>query len=66
MTLLTDKKTDQDRKDTRPRERNNLDLRYGKIGIPAVAAALKYCAVGKKRSTPPVFRIEERFIEIAA
>ncbi len=66
MTLLTDKKTDQDRKETRPRERTNLDLRYGKIGIPAVAAALKYCAAGKKRSTPPVFRVEERFIEFEA
>jgi hypothetical protein len=39
MTLLTDK-TEQDRKETRHCERTNLDRRYGKIGIPAVAAAL--------------------------
>ena len=66
MTLPTDKKTDQDRKETRHPERANLDRRYGKIGIPAVAAALKYCAAGKKRSTSPVFRVKERFIEFAA
>ena len=67
MTLLTDKKTDQERNEGRYLERANLDRRYGKIGIPAVAAALKYCTAGKKRSTSPaVSRIEERFIELAA
>ena len=67
IIVQTDKKTAQDRNQSRHPERANLDHRYGKIGIPAVAAALKYCTAGKKRSTSPaVFRIEERFIEIAA
>ena len=67
MTVHTDKKIDQDRNQSRYPEPANLDRRYGKIGIPAVAAALKYCTAGKKRSTSPsVSRIEERFIELAA
>jgi len=67
MTVQTDKKTAQDRNQGRHPEPANLDHRYGKIGIPAVAAALKYCTAGKKRSpSPAVSRIEERFIELAA
>ena len=67
MTVQTDKKTDQARNQSRRPELTNLDRRYGKIGIPAVAAALQYCTAGKKRSTSrAVSRIEERFIELAA
>jgi hypothetical protein len=67
MTAQTDKKTDQDQNKSRCPGPADLDRRYGKIGIPAVAAALKYCTAGKKRSTSPtVSRIEERFFELAA
>jgi hypothetical protein len=67
MILQTDKKTDLGRNQNRRPEPANLHRRYGKIGIPAVAAALQYCSAGKKRSTSrAVSRIEERFIELAA
>lgn len=45
----------------------NLDGRYGKIGIPAVAAALPYQSDAKNPAYAPVApRIEERHLEMAA
>jgi hypothetical protein len=35
------------------RERAELDARYGKIGISAVAAALRYCGDGKNPAYAP-------------
>jgi len=36
------------------RERAELDARYGKIGISAVAAALRYCGETKNPAYAPV------------
>jgi hypothetical protein len=48
-------------------ETPNLTVRYGKIGIPAVAAALRYCAAGKNPAYAPVVpRNDHRLIEMAA
>jgi hypothetical protein len=42
----------------------DLDVRYGEIGIVAVAAALRYSGVGKRRADAPATRpIDQRFIE---
>jgi hypothetical protein len=47
--------------------REDLDGRYGKIGIPAVAAALPYQSDAKNPAYAPVApRIEERHLELAA
>jgi hypothetical protein len=50
------------------REQINLDNRYGKIGISAVAAALRYSDVTKNPADTPKAapQIDERFQEIAA
>ena len=49
------------------RETNNLTGRYGKIGIPAVAAALRYSDAGKNPAYAPVVHIvDHRRIEMAA
>jgi hypothetical protein len=50
------------------REQINLDIRYGKIGISAVAAALRYSGVTKNPAYAPVAAppIDERFQEFAA
>jgi hypothetical protein len=67
MSLKTDKSTSQDRKQSPRPEPANLDSRYGKIGIPAVAAALQYWTAAKKAANAPLTaRIEERFIELLA
>lgn len=48
-------------------ETHNLAVRYGKIGIPAVAAALRYCDAGKNPAYAPVVpRNDHRLIEMAA
>jgi len=47
-------------------ETSNLDRRYGRIGIGAVAAALQFSSTDHKPATQKASRIEERFIEIAA
>jgi hypothetical protein len=48
-------------------EANNLTVRYGKIGIPAVAAALRYCDAGKNPAYAPVEpRTNHRLMEMAA
>jgi hypothetical protein len=47
----------------------NLDRRYGRIGIQAVAAALQFSTTRERSalgSVKDTVRIEERFIEIAA
>lgn len=68
MSVKTNQKTEQKRELTnRPEPAANLDHRYGQIGIPAVAAALRYwtAAIKPVRQSGPV-RIDERFIELAA
>ena len=65
MTVQTNKKTERERKDERS-ESASLDRRYGKIGIPAVAAALRYAAPAKRSAPEAGSRIEDRFIELAA
>ena len=45
----------------------NLSVRYGKIGIPAVAAALRYCDAGRNPAyAPAVPRNDHQPIVIAA
>ena len=44
-------------------DRPNLSHRYGSIGIQAVAAAARYCNVGKKPAA--AHRIDQRFVESA-
>ena len=39
---------------------SNLTVRYGKIGIPAVAAALRYCDAGKNPAYAPVVPLANR------
>jgi len=49
------------------RETNNLTVRYGKIGIAAVAAAARYCDAGKNPAyAPVVHRADGRLTEMAA
>lgn len=49
------------------RERAELDARYGKIGISAVAAALRYTSDGKNPAyAPAVLRGSDRTEEAAA
>jgi len=54
--------------DQQPRsEQPNLTQRYGKIGIPALKAALRYATPAKNLvSSSVAFRFNERFIERAA
>ena len=67
MTGTTSPKSGQEtaRRDSElRREQVNLDHRYGRIGISAVAAALPYITVAKKPAHAPVaVRIDSRFIE---
>ena len=49
------------------RKETNLDSRYGEIGIPAVAAALRYQSEGKKPAYAPVeHRQDDDVAELAA
>ncbi len=49
------------------RETHNLTVRYGAIGIPAVAAAMRYCNTGKNPAyAPVVLKTNHRLIEMAA
>ena len=49
------------------RETHNLTVRYGKIGIPAVAAALRYSHAGKNPAyAPVVLKTNHRLNEMAA
>lgn len=48
-------------------QQTNLDRRYGKIGILAVAAAARYAGTGKKPAgAPRAAQIDQRFIERAS
>jgi hypothetical protein len=48
-------------------ETQNLTVRYGKIGIPAVAAALRYTNAAKNPAYAPVApRVNLKLIEMAA
>jgi hypothetical protein len=46
-------------------ESTDLDLRYGKIGILAVAAAVRYTGAGQKPAAATLTAIDQRFIELA-
>jgi hypothetical protein len=49
------------------RKETSLDSRYGEIGIPAVAAALRYQSEGKNPAYAPVeHRQDDRVAELAA
>jgi hypothetical protein len=65
MSAKTNEKTGPAR-DESSQEPASLDRRYGKIGIPAVAAALRYTANQTPRPSAGAARIEDRFIELAA
>jgi len=45
-----------------PREDNRLDRRYGKIGIPAVAAAVAYQSEAKNPAYAPVVPDPEKWL----
>jgi len=52
---------------TRQRQGEDLDGRYGKIGISAVAAALPYQSEAKNQAyAPVVHRDDERHAELTA
>jgi hypothetical protein len=60
-------KNNKKQDEIRPYAHSNLDRRYGKIGISAVAAALHYSSNAKNPAyAPAVARIDERFLERAA
>jgi hypothetical protein len=48
------------------REDKNLDGRYGKIGIPAVAAAIRYQSDAKNPACAPVKPRFDRWLDDAA
>lgn len=51
----------------RRRETHNLTVRYGEIGIAAVAAALRYSETAKNPAYAPVVpRVNLKLIEMAA
>ena len=52
-------------KQPRP-EQPNLVQRYGKIGIPALKAVLRYATPTKNLVSSSAFRFDERFVERAA
>jgi hypothetical protein len=54
------------RDDDHIREQTDLDHRYGRIGISAVAAALHYTASIKPAEAPAASKIDWRFVEAAA
>lgn len=63
MTMKNNKKQDE----KRLHAYSNLDCRYGKIGISAVAAALRYASNARNPAyVPAAARIDERFLERAA
>jgi hypothetical protein len=67
MTVQTNPKAGQARDDRQRPEPTNLARRYGQIGIPALAAALRYAASAKvPAQTLTPNRLDERFWELAA
>ena len=56
-----------DRRQETTGDDHNLTVRYGEIGIPAVAAALRYTEAAKNPAYAPVVpRVDPRLIEMAA
>ena len=47
---------------TSEREESSLDGRYGKIGIPAVAAAVRYQSEAKNPAYAPVVPRDDRWL----
>ena len=47
-------------------EQTSLVQRYGKIGIPALKAALRYATPARNLVSSTTFRFDERFVERAA
>lgn len=63
----TEGRRDTQAQHTRQPDTQNLTVRYGKIGIAAVAAAARYCDAGKNPAyAPAVARIDRRLMEMAA
>jgi hypothetical protein len=67
---MSDTETPAVSRETRPseaqRDQTNLSVRYGTIGIDAVAAAVRYVGLGKQPSVAPAApRIDQRFVESA-
>ncbi len=57
-TTAGQKPSQQERPATdRRRETSNLTIQYGAIGIPAVAAALRYTVVAKNPAYAPVLHL---------
>jgi hypothetical protein len=66
MSEKRNEKTGPGREESGNPEPASLDRRYGKIGIPAVAAALRYTVSRPPHPATTGVRIEDRFIELAA
>jgi hypothetical protein len=66
MTVATGAKPQQEANQRLSERREDLGVRYGAIGISAVAAAARYAGDGKNKAYPVAPRIEERFEEAAA
>ena len=67
MTVATGAKPQQEANQRQPERREDLGIRYGAIGISAVAAAVRYAGDGKNQAyAPVVHRVEKRFTEAAA
>jgi hypothetical protein len=67
MSAQPNQKTALDQNQDRRSEPPNLDRRYGKIGIAAVAAAVQFWSAAKKPTLGQKnVRIDDRFIELAA
>ena len=65
---MTVENTAKTHEETHPAERTNLDRQYRKIGISAVAAALRYQGGGKNPAYAPVVasrQDDERLIAAA-
>jgi hypothetical protein len=66
MTGKTGSQASQQRRQARePREQTDLDCCYGAIGIPCVAAAMRYGFDRKKAADAPATPIDPRFVESA-
>jgi hypothetical protein len=68
LAMKSNNKTHPGSKREQPslREEPSLDHRYGKIGISAVAAALRYQSEAKKPDAPVAPRDEKWRAEVAA
>ena len=67
MTVATGVKPQQEANQRQPERREDLGIRYGAIGISAVAAAVRYAGAAKNQAyAPVVHQVERRFTEAAA